>query len=428
MKVASLSTSELASDYLKTEADALVAEWIAWCRNRIQTSAVASLPIKALENHIPPVVQSLSRFVANPVEALRTELIGHLRMHGQIRRDQGYALEEVIAEFDGLATIITRRLQQVMLDNVDCVQLGEVLEVFARLGIGLRSISHVVMNTFNEFENEKRQLIARHLEEFARAVCHELRTPLSVIKMSSHAIRQDLEGNAHGLDHLEMIETAVTRNLAMLDTIRMLAIAEGAWAGDRRIALEVAIENVFREFADLSHEKGVVMTINGDIPDVKLESILAYIVLVNLIGNALKYADEQKQERWLKVSADTVPEENDSGFCEIKVEDNGIGIPEEQLPRILQKGFRAHPEVAFGTGMGLFIVQQTLIDRGGSVEIDSVEGDGTSVKVLARCLSIDSQKRIGDKLQTSAHLNNAICDDIRTDISESEGEEGDDDA
>ena len=88
--------TSVAADYLEDNAEALVATWIEWVKNRVQTTTISALPERALRNHIPPVLRSLAQFLRNPVALARQDLLNHLRLHGQIRRDQGYALEEVL--------------------------------------------------------------------------------------------------------------------------------------------------------------------------------------------------------------------------------------------------------------------------------------------------------------------------------------------
>ena len=91
------NTARLAAQYLSDNADRLVDEWIDWVRSRVETETVQALPERALRNHIPPVLKSLAGYLAKPLELARGELLANLRLHGQIRRDQGYSLAEVLA-------------------------------------------------------------------------------------------------------------------------------------------------------------------------------------------------------------------------------------------------------------------------------------------------------------------------------------------
>jgi signal transduction histidine kinase len=99
-------------------------------------------------------------------------------------------------------------------------------------------------------------------------------------------------------------------------------------------------------------------------------------MLNNLVSNAVKYT--QKGEVRLKLV-------RTNGTAHIVVSDTGIGIPDDALPNLFQEFFRAKNAqelAAAGTGLGLSIVKD-LVDRyGGQIEVDSVEGQGTTFTLM----------------------------------------------
>ncbi len=377
---------DLAARFLLEQGDRIVRRWIEWVRERVETTTTSALPTRALENHIPPVVGSLARFIANPIEAARGDLLGHLRLHGQIRRDQGYSQMEVLLEFDGLASIITNTIQREM-ERHPGLATTEIAEVFTRLAAGLRSITLIVTETFREVDRERHRSVAARLEEFARAVSHDLRQPMSAISMTAVALQEHLEDDEQGLAMLQVIDQATQQVSSVLNTVRTIGIVEAAWAGDRMVPVSSAIEAILGDLAELAAERDVRMIVGDDVPPVRIETVVGYITLSNLVTNAIKYADTEKSDRWVRISARHLEEPDDSGFCEIEVADNGIGIPAELLPRVTQRSFRAHPEQAFGTGLGLYMVQQSVTERGGDLHIESVEGEGTTARARMRCLA-----------------------------------------
>jgi hypothetical protein len=84
--MAEMSAAETAALYLERNSDSLVESWIGWLRERVRTTSVVSLPESGLRNHIPPVLRSIAEYVRDPLELTRAELLGHLRLHGEIRR------------------------------------------------------------------------------------------------------------------------------------------------------------------------------------------------------------------------------------------------------------------------------------------------------------------------------------------------------
>jgi signal transduction histidine kinase len=239
------------------------------------------------------VLQSLARYLVNPIELAREELLGHLRLHGQIRRDQGYSLEEVLAEFDGLADLVTRGVYREIALHVKEPALDDVLELTKRLATGLRSISFITVGTYNAFDQERANSMSEGLEEFARAVAHELRSPINTLALGLHLMR-GREPSVEDLDsHMSVMDAAVKRASALIDTVHTLAVAEGARAGSRLALLKEALLRITDDFADEAKTAGVELRVDGAIPEVRIEAILLYIVLANIVGNAVKYHDPE---------------------------------------------------------------------------------------------------------------------------------------
>ena len=105
------------------------------------------------------------------------------------------------------------------------------------------------------------------------------------------------------------------------------------------------------------------------------------LVLINLVANGIKYADRAKAAPFVAVDA----EESDSHY-EVRVSDNGIGIPRESVEKVFERFVRAHPHLdeqlgVEGTGLGLAIVEECVAALSGSIAVDSREGEGTTFTV-----------------------------------------------
>ncbi len=99
------------------------------------------------------------------------------------------------------------------------------------------------------------------------------------------------------------------------------------------------------------------------------------IILSNLISNAMKYMDIGKKSCFVKISA-----KKTTAHFELAVEDNGVGIPESYLPRIFDMFFRAN-ENSEGSGLGLYIVQETITKLKGAIHVSSQPGIGSKFVV-----------------------------------------------
>jgi signal transduction histidine kinase len=382
-----------AGERLQELADPLVDRWISWVRTRINNPAVETLPERALRNHIPPVIDSLGQYLANPSLAIRSEMLNHLRLHAQMRRDQGYDVQDLLAEFDGLSHLIVSTLQREVVARWNDNSMNDILTLFARLTTGLRAIAFVTVGVFERSEDERRHEMARKLSEFAHTISHELRTPVQSARLGALMLLQDqVDDDRHArARQAEMIQAAMDRIEGLLEDIDLLAMTEAAQMQARMGALPGLLEAIREELIARAKARDVRLEFADSLPRVAVERVVAQLALANVIGNAIKYADPQKQERWVRVSA-SVRQQEDTPFVSLVVEDNGLGIPEEYRSRVFQRGFRAHPETAEGTGLGLTITQELVLERGGAIDLKSEEGRGTRVTITLRATDAESGK------------------------------------
>jgi signal transduction histidine kinase len=103
------------------------------------------------------------------------------------------------------------------------------------------------------------------------------------------------------------------------------------------------------------------------------------LIFLNLLSNAIKYCDNAKPTRYVEVTGRTEAE----GQAVLVVRDNGIGIPKSALGTIFQRFTRAHAQRddvsrVTGLGLGLSIVADCVRALGGTIDVDSTEGEGTT--------------------------------------------------
>src|SRR5437588_4067278 len=107
-------------------------------------------------------------------------------------------------------------------------------------------------------------------------------------------------------------------------------------------------------------------------------------ILDSLVSNALKYRDPGKAEVWVRLALRASPE----GY-EFRVSDNGIGLPPEERAQVFDLFYRAAPARAAGLGVGLAVVQLLVQQSGGSLTVDSGEGQGTTFIVVLPRYDVD---------------------------------------
>ena len=109
------------------------------------------------------------------------------------------------------------------------------------------------------------------------------------------------------------------------------------------------------------------------------------IVLSNLISNSLKYFDPQKDESFLEIKIKV----NSRGAL-IVFEDNGIGIAHDQLDKVFKIFYRAS-ESSYGSGLGLYIVREIVNKVGGTINVESIEGEYTRFVVFLPSRKAENQ-------------------------------------
>lgn len=394
---ASLEVSDTASlavylaGRLTERKDDIVNEWVGWIRDRMTNPAVEALSFQGLLNHIPPVIESLGDYLINPTYAVRAEILGHLRMHGQMRRDQGYDVRDVMAELDGLSHLVTRTLRAELDDSGESWSLEAALTVFERLAAGLRAMAFVTVSVYRDTEDDRRQELARRLAEFGRTIGHELRTPLHSISLSAELLSDsDLAADdVRRRQQLDVIRSAVKHAEGLLYDIDLLAMVEGAHSGARMSPLPAVLEAVREEMAARAQGRDVSLDFVADPPRLAVETVVAQLAITNLVSNSVKYCDPEKDERWVRVEAEELPGA-DCALVRVTVTDNGLGIPYDYHARVFQRHFRGHPEVAEGTGLGLAITRELVEECGGSVEVESEDGKGTTMRITLRAIDAES--------------------------------------
>src|SRR5262249_29620855 len=143
------------------------------------------------------------------------------------------------------------------------------------------------------------------------------------------------------------------------------------------IAVRPLVEQVFRWQQRLLGAPQVALRLELESEHVEWFPARLRHVLDNLLSNALKFRDPDKAEAWVLLGLRVA-----SGGSGIRVSDNGVGLPPDDLQRLFELFFRAAPVRAAGLGVGLAVVKLLVEQSGGTLEVDSREGQGTTFVVV----------------------------------------------
>ncbi|WP_231701870.1 HAMP domain-containing sensor histidine kinase [Crassaminicella thermophila] len=219
--------------------------------------------------------------------------------------------------------------------------------------------------------------VDKQRKEFVANVSHELRTPLSAMKLLSESLlhqekvdpktyREFFSDIASEVDRLDRIIESL---LALVD------IDKGKLELDYQVTyVNYLLEKLIRPLKPLADKKQIdIDFVNLEKVQIQLDRIKIQQALTNIINNAIKYTPEGGK---IKISLYT---EHDEVI--IKIQDNGIGIPEESLPYIFERFYRvdkARARKTGGTGLGLAITKQIIELHQGKIEVISQLNKGTT--------------------------------------------------
>ncbi|MGM0640061.1 MAG: sensor histidine kinase [Thermotogota bacterium] len=253
-------------------------------------------------------------------------------------------------------------------------------------------------SNFLEFENEKNVLLVirdisgtKELEkmkkidkmkmEFLSMMSHELRTPLSAIKAYSDTIIDSYEmlDNETLIEFFKTIQSETNHLSRLLNDLLDFSKLELKTLNLEKTNFNIneliqEICNTLEEFAN--NNKVDVEFENEEPIEVFMDRTRMRQVIFNLIQNAIKYSDNEKNNKFVKITTEI----NDNNII-IKIKDNSIGIKSEDKEKIFDKFYRSDTSLTYeiqGTGVGLSIVKDMVELHDGTIELDTELGEGST--------------------------------------------------
>jgi len=217
--------------------------------------------------------------------------------------------------------------------------------------------------------------------EFVANVSHELRTPLTSIRTYAETM-SDNQGLPQETEE-EFLRVIINESDRMTKIVQDLLELSRFDSGNSKLSfeefsIERSVRDVYAAIALEARKRSHVLNLELEwrMPRIKGDRARIEQVLMNVITNALKYTPD----------GGTIDVFSGSAGSEvwIRIEDTGIGIPEEDLARVFDRFYRvdkARSRESGGTGLGLSIAKEIISKHGGDIKIESAPGKGTSVVI-----------------------------------------------
>jgi signal transduction histidine kinase len=214
------------------------------------------------------------------------------------------------------------------------------------------------------------------LDRFVYSVSHDLRAPLSSL-MGLVALAEKTANAEETATLLSMMRNRIDAQEKFIRDI----IDYSRNARLNHEPEDTNLNDIIGEIMDnLRYAEEVSsVKIKTDIPEnysLKTDKVRLKIVLNNLVSNALKYHDRHKAERYVRIQV-----RNENSHCEIRVEDNGVGIKPDHHEKIFDMFYRAS-ENSKGSGLGLYIAREAVKKLGGQITVESELGKGTRFRII----------------------------------------------
>lgn len=215
-------------------------------------------------------------------------------------------------------------------------------------------------------------------QDFVANVSHELRTPLTTIKGYAETLLEGALKEEVAFQFVQVIKRHTDRLTKIVEDLLMLSKIESREFQLKReiILLPGFVDDVIDFVKEPAEKKKISISRNQIPSSLSVEADRNYLeqVLINLLDNAIKYTPEGGSVTISAIGKDT-------GEIEFSIEDNGIGIPKEDLPRIFERFYRVdkgRSQELGGTGLGLSIVKHIVQAHGGKVWAESQIGKGST--------------------------------------------------
>lgn len=292
-------------------------------------------------------------YIAVPIK-LRDKVIGLFALDNRISKK---SLEHVDLRL--LETLANHTA--VAIENIRLFQEAQMRDM---------ELSSVVKERETLEHQVRRQDKLSVLGTMAAGVAHEIKNPLSSLKLFSEMMQENAEDPKFWHQYGGMIQSEIARLEKIVENFL-------GFARNKKLKLELMpasqIVNKVHELVKAeAHRQNIVIKMSYAEPEPTLYADASQMVqvLLNLVLNAIQAIDPGQEQSFIKIKIDS----HELNRTQIEIEDNGCGIPEEDLEKLFTPFYSTKEK---GTGLGLSIIYKIVEEHGGSIKVSSQVGQGT---------------------------------------------------
>ena len=242
-------------------------------------------------------------------------------------------------------------------------------------GVLQSEIYKVVALLRQQYSEEKRQ--KQYLADMLSNISHQIKTPLTAISLMTELLEQPSLTEEQRLDYAGKIDTQVTRITWLIRHLLTLSQLEAGAVEMKHeeISLLSVMEQMRDSLSVLSELKGVEILL--DIPSeitIKGDRHWLSEAMMNIVKNGIEHNDKPDggSFAYVRITATQTPI-----FVRVKIEDNGSGIGEQDLPHIFERFYKAKNAPPQSVGIGLALAKQIIVSLNGKIDVQSKKHQGS---------------------------------------------------
>lgn len=247
----------------------------------------------------------------------------------------------------------------------------------------LKAVGYTETELMAEYFNkmiDKMRKLDESRQEFVSNVSHELKTPITSIKVLAESLNsQEDVPNELYKEFMGDIVVEIDRENKIINDLLSLVKMDKTTAilNITTVNINELLEATLKRLRPIAKKKNIELVLESFRPvAAEIDEVKMTLAISNLVENAIKY---NNKDGWVRVSLNA-----DHSYFYIKIEDNGIGIPQESQEFVFDRFYRvdkARSRESGGTGLGLSIVKNSILMHKGTIKLYSKEGEGTTFTI-----------------------------------------------
>lgn len=379
------------AEKLRQSSVAISDQWLQKLEDVVNEDTRDVFPTEQYLDHIPLMIEEIANVLERAEDelALANSLIDRKAMElGALRHQQKATVNQLLREYD----ILSKILEDFVTEQTSAAPLQvshtDGIRIMASMARIVRSILQATVDSFVEKYVGTIHEQTEKILSFNKFVSHELKTPLQAAALNLELILDSRDQTADDIQDLIRIQTSVQQASLLLKNIENLTENSDGATSDNPVQQEIELSAIARDIETQLQEtlkqRGVELIIDDELGCVTLEIAKLRMVFTNILTNAIKYSDPAKSKRTVAIRKGR---SDDPNLATVIIEDNGLGIDEDMQADVFKLRVRAHENQdemndVTGYGLGLYLVSEAMRDLGGTIELESTVGLGSTITLV----------------------------------------------